>query len=151
MDGDDLHPASNKEKMRSGIPLDDADRIPWLEEIGQTLREARDAGTALIIACSALKRTYRDLLRRHLPELVFVHVTGDRQVLLSRMTARSHEFMPASLLDSQLAALEPPAADERHVRADVRFTPEILIGQIRRDLGTLAAGPGLYTPGRTAD
>lgn len=138
VDGDDLHPAANKEKMGSGIPLGDEDRRPWLEEIGRTLRKARGTGAVPIIACSALKRSYRDLLRLHVPDLVFIHLTGSPEVLLQRMNARRHEFMPASLLDSQLAALEPPAADERHIRADFQLPPESLLGQICTDLDALA-------------
>lgn len=139
MDGDDLHPAANKEKMRAGKPLCDDDRRPWLEEIGRTLREAQGTGAAPIIACSALKRSYRDLLRLHVPDLVFIHLTGSREVLLQRMNARNHEFMPASLLESQLAALESPAADERHIRADFQLPPESLLKQICSDLDALTA------------
>lgn len=138
MDGDDLHPASNKAKMRAGIPLQDADRFPWLEEIGRTLRQSQDAGIPMIIACSALKRSYRDLLRMHVPGLVFVHLAGDRETLLARMTARSHEFMPSSLLDSQLATLEPLDKDERRVLADFQLAPALLVDGICSKLRNVA-------------
>lgn len=129
-DGDDLHPAANKIKMGAGIPLSDEDRKPWLEEIGRTLRRLQDAGTPLIIACSALKRSYRDLLRHHTPDVVFVHLNGDRETLLARMNARENHFMPSSLLDSQLSALEPLDVDEKHVKADIRLAPEVLVEDI---------------------
>ncbi|MFJ6535107.1 gluconokinase [Paenarthrobacter sp. NPDC091711] len=129
-DGDDLHPAANKAKMGAGIPLDDDDRRPWLEEIGRSLRQSQDAGEPLIIACSALKRSYRDLLRQHAPDVVFVHLNGDRETLLARMNARDHEFMPSSLLDSQLSTLEPLGSDERHVLADFKLSPPVLVDDI---------------------
>jgi gluconokinase len=133
-DGDDLHPASNKAKMSAGIPLDDHDRLPWLEVIGRTLRQSQDDGTSRIIACSALKRSYRDLLRRHVPDVVFVHLTGDRQTLLERMNARDHEFMPSALLDSQLSTLEPLTGDEKQVLADFNLVPPLLVENIRGSL-----------------
>ncbi|MGP0223252.1 MULTISPECIES: gluconokinase [unclassified Paenarthrobacter] len=135
-DGDDLHPAANKAKMGAGIPLDDSDRKPWLEEIGRTLRASMDQGAPSIIACSALKRSYRELLRTHVPNVVFVHLHGDRETLLARMNARDHEFMPSSLLDSQLSTLEPLADDEKHVLADFNLAPDVLVEKIS---GQLAA------------
>lgn len=112
IDGDGLHPATNKEKMRAGIPLEDADRRPWLQEIGRTLEELQEKGKGVIIACSALKRRYRDLLREHAPGVLFLHLEGSMDTLAARMAARSHEFMPATLLTSQLEALEPLDSDE---------------------------------------
>lgn len=129
-DGDDLHPEANKAKMGAGIPLDDGDRKPWLEDIGRALRRSQEASAPLIIACSALKRSYRDLLRRHAPEIVFVHLRGDRETLLGRMKARENHFMPTSLLDSQLETLEPLADDEIHVLGDIRLAPEVLVKNI---------------------
>ncbi|WP_281450470.1 gluconokinase [Paenarthrobacter nitroguajacolicus] len=126
-DGDDLHPEANKAKMSAGIPLDDEDRKPWLEEIGRALRRSQDAGAPLIIACSALKRSYRDLLRHHAPDVVFIHLSGDRQTLLSRMNARENHFMPSSLLDSQLSTLEPLGVDEKHMLVDIRLAPDPLV------------------------
>lgn len=127
IDGDDLHPVANKEKMRAGTPLDDDDRRPWLQVIGRTLGSYQREGGSVIIACSALKRCYRDLLREHAPEVVFVHLEGSADTLSARMAARNHEFMPANLLASQLEALEPLEADEAHVLLDVRQSPSELV------------------------
>jgi gluconokinase len=123
IDGDDLHPAENKEKMRAGVPLNDEDRAPWLQAIGRTLGSHQQEGSSLIVACSALKRRYRDLLRQHAPDLLFLHLHGSMDTLAARMAARSHEFMPVTLLASQLEALEPLEPDEAHVILDVRQPP----------------------------
>lgn len=123
IDGDDLHPAANKDKMRTGTPLNDDDRRPWLQEIGRTLKAQQKGGAGVIVACSALKRRYRDLLREHAPDVLFIHLEGSADTLSARMAGRTHEFMPATLLDSQLEALEPLEADERHVLLDVRQSP----------------------------
>ena len=133
VDGDDLHPAANKEKMRSGQSLDDDDRRPWLLAIGRAMRDSLEAGTPSIVACSALKRAYRDLLRDAVPGLVVVHLAGDPTTIASRLAARSHEYMPAGLLASQLAALEPVQDDERHVVVDLRQTPEEMVERIAAD------------------
>jgi gluconokinase len=115
-DADDLHPAPNVEKMRAGVPLTDADRAPWLDEVGAALA-ADDGG--LVMACSALRRVYRDRLRDHAPGTVFVHLTGSRELLAQRAARRHGHFMPAALLDSQLRALEPLDADEDGIVLDV--------------------------------
>jgi gluconokinase len=112
VDGDALHPAANVAKMAAGIPLDDADRAPWLDAIAAVL-----ATGPVVVACSALKRAYRDRLRAGSPELELVFLEVDPATLLDRMTHRRH-FMPPSLLDSQLAALEPPALDEHAITVD---------------------------------
>ena len=138
IDGDDLHPAANKEKMRTGIPLDDDDRRPWLQEIGRTLQSHQQDGQGVIVACSALKRRYRDLLREHAPEVVFLHLQGSADTLAARMAARNHEFMPATLLTSQLEALEPLEADERHMLLDVRQSPSELADRAAAALEGLA-------------
>lgn len=116
VDADDLHPASNIAKMSRGEPLDDADRWPWLETIGQWLAAHPDGG---VVSCSALKRIYRDQLRGHARGLVFVHLHGDREVIERRQASRPGHFMPASLLSSQFATLEPLAPDEDGVVIDV--------------------------------
>lgn len=134
IDGDDLHPATNKEKMRAGIPLEDADRRPWLQEIGRTLGEHQEERKGIIIACSALKRRYRDLLREYAPEVVFIHLEGAMDILAERMAARSHEFMPGTLLASQLEALEPLDPDERQLILDVRHTPPVLVDEASQAL-----------------
>ena len=130
VDGDDLHPQANKDKMRAGQPLDDDDRRPWLTAIGQAIREGLAAGTPTIVACSALRRAYRDLLRDAVAGLVFVHLAGDATTIASRLAARSHEYMPATLLASQLAALEPVQDDEPHVVVDLRLTPAEMVERI---------------------
>jgi gluconokinase len=119
VDADDLHPVANKEKMARGIPLQDDDRWGWLDTVGERLA----AGVPIVVACSALRRVYRDRLRAAAPAIVFVHLHGSRELLAERMGHRVHEFMPATLLDSQLATLEPLQDDERGVVVDV--TPEI--------------------------
>ena len=117
IDGDRLHPQANIDKMSAGIPLTDDDRRPWLETVGDTL--ARADGP-MIVGCSALKRSYRDIIRaRAGGPVTFVHLAGSRQLIGERMTARTGHFMPPALLDSQFAALEPPAADEEAVTVDI--------------------------------
>ncbi|WP_372594204.1 gluconokinase [Actinotalea sp.] len=123
-DADDLHPAANVAKMAAGIPLDDEDRAPWLRDVGRWLG-AQPAGG--VIACSALRRSYRDLLRSEVPHTVFLHLDGDRAVLEERVAARPGHFMPATLVASQLATLEPLEADEAGTALDVRQTVEALV------------------------
>ncbi|MBG9329034.1 gluconokinase [Corynebacterium belfantii] len=119
-DGDDLHSQANIEKMASGIPLNDDDRWPWLAQVGEWLA-AQPAGG--VIGCSALKRSYRDVLRRECPQMVFVHAHGSREVLLERLNHREGHFMPASLLDSQFATLQPLENDEVGHVFDVADSP----------------------------
>lgn len=108
IDGDDLHSAANKEKMHAGIPLTDADRGPWLRTIGERLA----VGDGVIVACSALRRRYRDLLRSYAPDTFFAHLDPEPDTLEQRLAVRVHEYMPADLLGSQLATLEPLQPDE---------------------------------------
>ena len=108
IDADDLHPPANVEKMRAGIPLDDADRAPWLRLLNARLREAAAAGEPVVLACSALKQRYRDSLADGVPGLRFVHLAGNRELIAARLGTRQHRYMPATLLDSQFAALEAP-------------------------------------------
>lgn len=120
LEGDDLHPAANIAKMHAGHALTDADRRPWLEAIAHWMSEEVSAGRSGLVTCSALKHSYRDILRQAMtghPEavLTFVHLTGSRELLQHRLTARMDHFMPPGLLDSQLDTLEAPAADERDV------------------------------------
>ncbi|MBO0854181.1 MAG: gluconokinase [Nocardia sp.] len=123
-DADDLHPRANIIKMTSGVPLDDADRGPWLAAVGRWLRARHAAGTGGVIACSALKHSYRDILRAAVPDLFFLLLTADREELCARIAARGHHFMPVELLDSQLAALEPLNSDERGLTVHSRSAPE---------------------------
>jgi carbohydrate kinase (thermoresistant glucokinase family) len=131
VDGDDLHPAANVAKMSQGIPLTDDDREPWLRAVGRTLAHGGQAGT--VVACSALKRASRDLIRSEAPGAFFAELDGDRALLAERMIRPGH-FMPASLLDSQLAALEPLQPDEDGVRLDVARPPADLVTAIVDDV-----------------
>ncbi len=117
IDGDDLHSADAVAKMRAGIALNDGDRWPWLDRIGAALRNSE---AIAVVACSALKRSYRDRLRSACPGLRFVFLDGDAAVIEPRLRARQGHYMPASLLQSQLQALERPEADEGDVvRIDI--------------------------------
>jgi len=112
-EGDELHPQANIDKMKSGHPLTDADRAPWLDAVAAWVAARVDAGDDSVISCSALKRRYRDRLRLADPALSLVLLDPDRQTLRHRMAGRAHHYMPASLLDSQLATLECPGPDEK--------------------------------------
>lgn len=120
VDADDLHPAANVAKMARGEALGDADRAPWLERVAEAL-----AGGPVVVACSALKRAYRDRLRRA-GGVRFLHLDAPREVLAARLAGRRGHFMPASLLDSQLATLEVPGPDEA-VTLDASLPPEALL------------------------
>ncbi|MGO2053515.1 gluconokinase [Glutamicibacter sp. 287] len=134
IDGDALHPEENRAKMAAGIALEDADRTPWLQIIGNTLASSRTAGAPVVIACSALKRAYRDLIRSHEPSTLFVHLTGGKDLIGERMAAREHEFMPSSLLISQLATLEEPGSDEHVLLGDIAHTPEQIVNDLLQQL-----------------
>lgn len=128
VDGDDLHPAKNIAKMAAGIPLDDSDRAPWLEAIGQIFAQ-RDL--PLVVACSALKRSYRDIIRAQAEGgVTFLHLDGTRDVIANRMAARLGHFMPSALLDSQFAALEPLASQEDAVRVNIDQTPDAIVDEL---------------------
>src|SRR5690349_9174679 len=116
-DADDFHPPANIAKMTAGEPLDDGDRYPWLEAIGQWLAgHCADGG---VMSCSALKRKYRDQLRRHCTDVEFLHLAGTPEVISKRQASRPGHFMPASLLASQFSTLEPLGDDERGLVIDV--------------------------------
>lgn len=135
IEGDRLHPAANIEKMSAGIPLTDDDRRPWLEAIGQEIGRYIADGKGVVAACSALKRGYRDMLREKSgADLLFVHLSGSRELISARMNRRTGHFFPKTLLDSQFATLEPPQADERHVVADLRLPLEEMIDRVFEDL-----------------
>ena len=134
IDGDALHPAANIAKMAAGIPLTDEDRIPWLYSVGRALAETGAEG--VVVACSALKRAYRDLIRSEAPEAVFAELDGTHDLLAARMAARPGHFMPVSLLDSQLATLQPLQTDEAGMRIDVGAPPAELASRIAAALRT---------------
>lgn len=135
-DGDSFHPPANVAKMRSGAPLTDDDRWPWLDAIGAHVAELEHTGGHVVIACSALKRVYRDRLRASGARLRFVHLDGSYALIDARMRARRDHFMPASLLESQFATLEPPAADEHAVTVAIEEDPDAIVAAI---LARLAA------------
>ena len=127
MDGDALHPTSNIEKMSRGEPLDDTDRAPWLVQVGQALAQRKGP---IVVGCSALKRKYRDIIRENAAEPVyFLHLDAPHKVLARRMSEREGHFMPASLLDSQFAALEPLAPDEDGALIDIAQPISAVIAQ----------------------
>ena len=138
-EGDDYHTPANVAKMAAGIPLTDADRHDWLLTLQAKLGAAAASGASLVLSCSSLKRRYRDLLRGADPALVFIHLDGPRKLIAARMQARADHYMPMSLLDSQFAALEPLAPDERGLRLDIHATPEQLLAAIAQHFG--AASP----------
>jgi carbohydrate kinase (thermoresistant glucokinase family) len=119
IEGDELHPPANVARMAAGTPLTDVDRAGWLAEIGRRLGQAHAAGTGLVVSCSALKRSYRDGLRAACPGLLFVHLHGSADLLRQRLQKRTGHYMPPSLLDSQLATLQPPAPDEAAITLDI--------------------------------
>ena len=121
-EGDDLHPEANVAKMAAGHALDDDDRWPWLDLIAEWIDERIEAGEPGIVTCSALRRSYRDVLRRD--AVTFVHFVGDREFILDRMLRRQGHFMPATLLDSQFATLEALGDDERSIAVDITLTPQ---------------------------
>ncbi|MFT4122757.1 MAG: gluconokinase [Microbacteriaceae bacterium] len=129
VDGDALHPAANVAKMAAGIPLEDPDRWPWLDAVG-----ARLAASPVVIACSALRRAYRDRLRAAAPGLRFVLLDGSPELLVARTAARAGHFMPPALLDSQLATLERPAPEERVLVCDIAAAPAAIADAVVRAL-----------------
>lgn len=130
VEGDSLHPARNVAKMAAGQPLDDQDRAGWLDALSVQLAGARSAGEGLVISCSALKRSYRDRLRAGDPQALFVHLAGSRERIAQRLAARTHLYMPPSLLDSQFADLQPPGLDEQALSLDVEQSPAQLMAAI---------------------
>jgi carbohydrate kinase (thermoresistant glucokinase family) len=135
LEGDSLHPAANVEKMSAGQPLTDEDRWPWLERIADWIDSRLDAGESGVVTCSALKRSYRDLLSRRGSGVCFVFLSGERETLEERMKARTGHFMPTSMLDSQLATLEEPQADEPSVRVAIEQSPEDIAAEVLTRLG----------------
>jgi gluconokinase len=131
-DADDLHPAANIAKMASGQPLDDADRAPWLERLRQLIDEQVAAGTSAVLACSALKQSYRERLLGGCAEARLVYLQASRALLAARLRERAHHFFPAALLDSQLEALEEP---EDAIVIDAGLPVPDIVAAIRAALG----------------
>ncbi|TPE50530.1 gluconokinase [Amaricoccus solimangrovi] len=135
VEGDSFHPPRNVEKMAAGHPLDDADRRPWLEALAAEIAKDDAAGRSSVIGCSALKRSYRDILRSGAPDVRFLHVHGDRTLLAERVSHRPGHFFPAALLESQLATLEPLGPDERGVVVDIAAPVAEMVAEARADFG----------------
>lgn len=135
LDADTLHPPANVAKMATGQPLDDDDRYPWLRRVGEWLAAHRDGG---VVSCSALKRSHRDQLRAHCPQLRFLHLSGSAELIARRLAGRTEHFMPAALLRSQLDTLEPLAGDESGVVVDLSQDVDAIVERF------LASSGGAY-------
>jgi gluconokinase len=131
VDGDDFHPAANKAKMHSGIPLTDEDRLPWLKALAQRVDDARERNENLVLACSALKHSYQDYLRHHLDILHYVYLEGDEALIRERLAHRSGHFMNPALLHSQFETIEPPADA---LRVDIGPSAEVVANRILETL-----------------
>jgi len=134
VEGDSLHPPENVAKMAAGQALGDGDRAGWLATLADVLAQASAAGQGLVISCSALKRAYRDRLRAGDPRVLFVHLDGSQSLIAGRIAARTHLYMPASLLESQFAALQLPEPDEHALTLSVELPPAELIRHIAQHL-----------------
>jgi gluconokinase len=150
VEGDDLHSPANVARMAAGLALTDEDRREWLQSLAARIAQARRAGQGLVVSCSALKRIYRDVLRAAVPDLVFVHLRGDRGLLQARMAARPGHYMPVALLDSQFAILEPPGVDERALDYEVTLAPDAIVDAVRARLGAHQVTPPAASSSRTA-
>jgi gluconokinase len=133
-DGDRFHPASNVAKMKAGQPLIDADRWPWLQAIADEIDRLGDLGEHVVIACSALKRAYRDVLRHGRHDVRFVFLDGSQQLVASRLASRKGHFMPPDLLASQFKTLEPPGDDEHPITISIEATVDAIVDTIVRQL-----------------
>lgn len=130
VEGDDYHFAESVQRMSAGIPLTDDDRLGWLRRLSARLADARKAGTGLVMSCSALKRSYRDVLRDGAANVRFVYLRGHRALLAERLASRRGHFMPAGLLDSQLAALQEPTPDEEAWDVDIAASPSSIVAAL---------------------
>jgi gluconokinase len=138
-DGDWFHPKSNIEKMHHGEPLNDEDRWPWLRAIAEWIDATRHAGGHGVVACSALKRAYRDVLIGDRRDVRLVFLKGDLDLIARRIAARADHFMPTTLLDSQFAALQEPQADERPITVSIVPHPREIVEAIVSELGVESA------------
>jgi gluconokinase len=134
LEGDKFHPPTNVEKMSHGHPLTDADRWPWLRAIAAEIDAMRDRGESAVVACSALKRAYRDILIGDRREVVLVYLRGDQALISARMAARKGHFMPPALLDSQFATLEEPGPDEHPIIVSIAPSPQAIVDEVVRQL-----------------
>ena len=146
-DADDLHPAANVDKMHAGVPLTDEYRWPWLRAVAAWIDERRDAGERGVVACSALRRAYRDVLIGDRPDVRLVYLKGDKALIARRQAARRGHFMPANLEDSQFAALEEPGSDEDPVVVSVEDRPRAIADEV---LAALRLAPDREGAGRPA-
>jgi carbohydrate kinase (thermoresistant glucokinase family) len=133
-DGDQFHPAANVEKMHAGIPLSDADRRPWLQAIADFIDKIREAQGHALIACSALKRSYRRILIGSRPDVRLVYLKGDAPLIAGRLAGRHGHFMPPELLDSQFQALEEPGPDEHPIAVSIAQPPPAIVAEIMSGL-----------------
>ena len=130
VEGDEFHSAENVERMSRGVPLTDDDRARWLRSLAARIRVAKDAGTGLVMSCSALRRSYRDILRAEASDLRFVFLKGERALIAERLAGRRGHFMPLSLLDSQFATLEEPSPNENAWVCDIRKSAQELVAAV---------------------
>jgi gluconokinase len=147
-DGDKFHPASNVAKMKAGHPLTDDDRWPWLRAIAAEIDRVCKAGEHLVIACSALKRVYRDILVHGRNDVRIVYLNGSQQLIADRLAKRKGHFMPPDLLPSQFRTLEPPGSDENPVTVSIDASVEVIVDDIVHQLGITPAGNGPLTGNR---
>ena len=133
-EADEFHSPQNVAKMRSGTPLTDEDRGPWLAAIAEWIDASRAAGTPGVVTCSALKKRYRDILIGARHDVALVHLAGDYDLIAGRMASRPHHYMPVSLLKSQFDALEPPGIDENALAVPIDADPETIVSAIVRSL-----------------
>ena len=129
-DGDSFHPASNVAKMSAGQPLTDEDRWPWLHAIADAIDKVADSGGRVVVACSALKRTYRDVLVHGRDDVRIVYLDGSRELIAERMAKRKNHFMPSGLLDSQFATLEVPGTDEKPITVSIDASADEIVDSI---------------------
>jgi carbohydrate kinase (thermoresistant glucokinase family) len=133
-DGDSFHPPANVAKMKAGQPLTDEDRWPWLKEIAAEIERRRQVGEHIVIACSALKKAYRDILVHGRDDVRMVYLNGSRDLVADRIGHRTGHFMPPGLLDSQFAALEPPSPDERPIIVSIDASVDVIVERILQQL-----------------
>jgi gluconokinase len=134
VEGDDYHPPANVAKMHAGTPLTDEDRLPWLRALAREIDAMRERGEQAVVACSALKRAYRDILIGARRDVVLVYLQGSKELIAARVAARKGHFMPPALLDSQFATLEEPGEDEHPIVASIAPSPDAIVDDVVRQL-----------------